>query len=196
LDHLASPAADAPKPDDPVFARNEHHIVASAGVSLKAAAELAASQGVKAAILSDSIEGEARVVALVHAAIAREVIVRDQPFTKPVVILSGGETTVTLGGTSGKGGRNGDFTLAVAIEINGHDIHVLAADTDGIDGTETNSGAFADGGSFARLLAAGCDPRALLDSNNSYEGFHAVNDLFEPGPTGTNVNDFRAILVL
>ncbi|MBB4478665.1 glycerate kinase [Rhizobium etli] len=196
LDHLNSPKADAPRPDDPVFSRHEHHIIASAGVSLEAAAALAKSQGIEPAILSDAIEGESRDVALVHAAIAREVLGRNRPFSKPVVILSGGETTVTLRAKEGKGGRNGEFALAMALAIDGQQgIHVLAADTDGIDGSEDNAGAFADGGTIKRLRAAGLDARRLLDGNDSYSGFATVGDLFETGPTGTNVNDFRAILI-
>ncbi|MBO9127240.1 MULTISPECIES: glycerate kinase type-2 family protein [unclassified Rhizobium] len=195
LDFLATPAADAPSPDDPVFGRHEHYVIASAGVSLEAAAALARSHGVEAAILSDSIEGESRDVASVHAAIAREVLAKDRPFQKPVVILSGGETTVTLRGKGGKGGRNGEFALAMALAIQGHDMHVLAADTDGIDGSEDNAGAFVDGKTVERLRAAGLDPRRLLDGNDSYSGFAAIGDLFETGATGTNVNDFRAILI-
>ncbi|WP_049734245.1 glycerate kinase type-2 family protein [Rhizobium ecuadorense] len=196
LDHLNSPKADAPRPDDPVFSHHEHHIIASAGVSLEAAAALAKSQGIEPAILSDAIEGESRDVAQVHAAIAREVLGRNRPFSKPVVILSGGETTVTLRAKGGKGGRNGEFALAMALAVDGAEgIHLLAADTDGIDGSEDNAGAFADGGTVKRLRAAGLDPRRLLDCNDSYSGFAAVGDLFETGPTGTNVNDFRAILI-
>jgi len=196
LDHLNSPKADAPRPDDPVFLRHAYHIIASAGVSLEAAAALAKSQGIEPAILSDAIEGESRDVALVHAAIAREVLGRNRPFSKPVVILSGGETTVTLRAKGGKGGRNGEFALAMGLAIDGQEgIHVLAADTDGIDGSEDNAGAFADGGTVKRLRAAGLDPRRLLDGNDSYSGFAASGDLFETGPTGTNVNDFRAILI-
>ncbi|MGO7973510.1 glycerate kinase [Rhizobium ruizarguesonis] len=196
LDHLNSPKADAPRPDDPVFAGHEYHIIASAGVSLEAAAALAKSQGIEPAILSDAMEGESRDVALVHAAIAREVSARDRPFSKPVVILSGGETTVTLKAKGGKGGRNGEFALAMALAIDGQEgIHILAADTDGIDGSQDNAGAFADGGTARRLRAAGLDPRRLLDGNDSYSGFAATGDLFETGPTGTNVNDFRAILI-
>ena len=196
LDHLNSPKADAPRPDDPVFAGHEYHIIASAGVSLEAAAALAKSQGIEPAILSDAIEGESRDVALVHAAIAREVLGRNRPFSKPVVILSGGETTVTLKAKGGKGGRNGEFALAMALAIDGQEgIHILAADTDGIDGSQDNAGAFADGGTARRLRAAGLDPRRLLDGNDSYSGFATTSDLFETGPTGTNVNDFRAILI-
>ena len=196
IDHLNSPKADAPLADDPAFARNEHHIIASAGVSLEAAAALARDQGIDAAILSDSIEGESRDVALVLAAIAREVEGHGRPFRKPVVLLSGGETTVTIRSKGGKGGRNGEFTLAAAIALDGHEVHILAADTDGIDGSENNAGAFADGGTVKRLRAAGLDPRRQLDANDSYTAFSVIGDLFETGPTGTNVNDFRAILIL
>ncbi|MBB2719421.1 UNVERIFIED_ORG: hydroxypyruvate reductase [Rhizobium etli] len=196
LDHLNSPKADAPRPDDPVFSRHEHHVIASAGVSLEAAAAQAKEHGIEPAILSDAIEGESRDVAQVHAAIAREVLGRNRPFSKPVVILSGGETTVTLRAKGGRGGRNGEFALAMALAINGQEgIHLLAADTDGIDGSEDNAGAFVDGGTVKRLRAAGLDARRLLDGNDSYSGFAAVGDLFETGPTGTNVNDFRAILI-
>ncbi|CDZ60303.1 glycerate kinase type-2 family protein [Neorhizobium galegae] len=193
--HLNSPAADAPDPNDPVFARHEHFVIASAGVSLEVAAEVARAHGVTPYILSDSVEGEARDVALVHAALAREVSLRDRPFAKPAVLLSGGETTVTLRAKGGKGGRNGEFVLALALAIDGHEITALAADTDGIDGSETNAGAFADGTTARRLRAAGLDGRKLLDGNDSFSGFAAIGDIFETGPTGTNVNDFRAILL-
>jgi glycerate 2-kinase len=195
ITHLNTPAADAPKPDDPRFARNEHHIIASAGVSLEAAAELARAQGVEAHILSDSVEGEARDVALVHAALAREVATKDRPFRKPAVLLSGGETTVTLRSKGGKGGRNGEFALSLALAIGGTSLTALAADTDGIDGSEENAGAFVDGTTAQRLIGAGLEGRALLERNDSYTGFATIGDLFETGPTGTNVNDFRAILI-
>ncbi|CDZ43621.1 glycerate kinase type-2 family protein [Neorhizobium galegae] len=193
--HLNSPAADAPEPDDPAFAHHEHFVIASAGVSLEAAAAVARAHGVTPYILSDSVEGEARDVALVHAALAREVSLRDRPFAKPAVLLSGGETTVTLRAKGGRGGRNGEFALALALAIDGHEITALAADTDGIDGSETNAGAFADGTTARRLRAAGLDGRKLLDGNDSFSGFSAIGDVFDTGPTGTNVNDFRAILV-
>ncbi|MGK6314210.1 glycerate kinase type-2 family protein [Neorhizobium sp. DT-125] len=193
--HLNSPAADAPQPDDPVYARHEHHVIASAGVSLEAAAEVARARGVTPYILSDSIEGESRDVALVHAALAREMSSRNRPFAKPAVLLSGGETTVTLRSKGGKGGRNGEFALALALAIDGYGITALAADTDGIDGSEANAGAFADGTTARRLRAAGFDGRKLLDGNDSFSGFAAIGDVFTTGPTGTNVNDFRAILV-
>lgn len=194
--HIESVAADAPQPDDPVFARNQTHVIASAAVSLEAAAAEAERRGVKAVILSDSVEGEAREVARVHAAMAREVSTRDRPFRRPVVMLSGGETTVTLKG-NGKGGRNSEFLLSLALDIDGRrGIHALAADTDGIDGSEDNAGAFADDGTVTRIRAAGFDAAALLANNDAWTAFHAAGDLFVPGPTGTNVNDFRAILVI
>lgn len=193
--HVNSAAADAPSPDDPRFAGNEVHLIASAGVSLEAAAAEARRQGIEAVILSDSIEGEAREVGGVHAAIAREVATRNRPFSKPVLILSGGETTVTLR-AKGKGGRNSEFLLAFAIGISGADnIHALAADTDGIDGSEDNAGAFADGSTVSRMRAASVDAKAMLAGNNAWTAFNAVGDLFVPGPTGTNVNDLRAILI-
>jgi glycerate 2-kinase len=184
-----------PRPDDPAFAGNTVRTIASAALSLDAAAALARQNGMEAAILSDSIEGEARDVAQVHAAMAREIAVRNRPFAKPVVLLSGGETTVTLRG-KGRGGRNAEFLLAFAIAIDGSDgITALAADTDGIDGSETNAGAFADGGTAMRLRRAGIDPLAALANNDAYSAFEAIGDLLVTGPTGTNVNDFRAILV-
>ncbi|MFD2056104.1 glycerate kinase [Mesorhizobium calcicola] len=198
--HINSPAADAPNPGDERFSRNEVHLIASAGVSLEAAAVEAKRQGIEAVILSDAIEGEAREVGGVHAAIAREVATRNRPFPKPVVILSGGETTVTLraptNGIRGKGGRNSEFLLAFAIGINGtQGIHALAADTDGIDGSEDNAGAFADGSTVSRMRATGVDAKAMLAGNNAWTAFHSIDDLFVPGPTGTNVNDLRAILI-
>lgn len=183
-----------PDPADPCFKGHEVRVVASARLSLEAAAARAAAAGVPAVILSDAIEGEARDVARVHAAIAREVATRSRPFARPVVILSGGETTVTLRGR-GRGGRNSEFLLALALGIEGLPIAALAADTDGIDGSEDNAGAFADGGSMARLRALGLDPAAMLAGNDAWSAFAALGDLFVPGPTGTNVNDFRAILI-
>lgn len=196
VDHIRSPAAAAPSPDDPRFARNEVHVIASAAVSLEAAAAEAERRGVPAVILSDAIEGEARDVGLVHAAIAREVAGRDRPFRRPVVILSGGETTVTLRGKGGKGGRNSAFLLSLALGIDGvAGIDAFAADTDGIDGSQDNAGAFADHASVARMRAAGIDARDRLAKDDSWSAFEAVGDLFAPGPTGTNVNDLRAMLI-
>ena len=196
LTHIRSDAAHAPKPDDRVFANNEVRVIASAAVSLEAAVKEAKRHGVEAVILSDAMEGEAREVAHVHAAIAREVSERNRPFKKPVVILSGGETTVTIRGKGGKGGRNSEFLLSFALDIDGYaSIHALAADTDGIDGSEDNAGAFADGATVTRLQQAGEDGAARLANNDAWTAFDAIGDLFVPGPTGTNVNDLRAILV-
>ncbi|WP_026621012.1 glycerate 2-kinase (plasmid) [Ensifer sp. WSM1721] len=192
---LASEAADAPRPSDPRFARNEVRLIASASVSLEAAAARARAEGIEAVVLSDAIEGEARDVGLVHAAIVREAAMRGRPFSKPVVVLSGGETTVTLRG-GGRGGRNSEFLLSLALGIDGvAGISALAADTDGIDGSEDNAGAFADHTTVARLLARRLDAAALLQRNDSWAAFDALADLFKPGPTGTNVNDFRAVLI-
>ncbi|WP_375450284.1 glycerate kinase [uncultured Devosia sp.] len=185
----------APIPDAKSPAPGSVRIIASAALSLEAAAELARSHGVGAAILSDAIEGEARDVAQVHAAMAREIAVRSRPFSKPVVLLSGGETTVTLRG-KGRGGRNAEFLLAFAIATDGVDgISALAADTDGIDGSEDNAGAYADGTTAMRLRKAGIDPLVALANNDAYSAFAAIGDLLVTGPTGTNVNDFRAILI-
>lgn len=195
LAHLQSPAAAAPQPDDSRFRHHTHRIIASAGLSLDAAAAKAERLGIPAVILSDAIEGEARDIGLMHAALAREVATRDRPFRKPVVILSGGETTVTVRST-GRGGRNAEFLLSLALAIDGvPGIAALAADTDGIDGSESNAGAFADGATAGAIRAAGLDPRARLLANDSYTAFASVGALFDTGPTGTNVNDFRAILV-
>ena len=194
-DHLAGEACAAPDPADPAFARNSVSIIASSGVSLEAAAEAAAAAGVPAAILSDAVEGEAREVARVHAAIAREVAGRDRPFARPVVLLSGGETTVTLRG-KGKGGRNCEFLLSLALEIEGvAGVTALAADTDGIDGASDAAGGIVDGGTAGRIRDKGRDPARLLEENDAWTALDLAGDLFVTGPTGTNVNDFRAILI-
>ncbi|WP_306026149.1 glycerate kinase type-2 family protein [Oceaniradius stylonematis] len=193
--HISGAAESGVTPDDPRLARNQVRIIASAGVSLEAAARAARDAGIEAVILSDAIEGEARDIGGMHGAIAREVALRDRPFARPVVVLSGGETTVTVRG-KGKGGRNTEFLLGLAQTIDGVDgVTALAADTDGIDGSEDNAGAFADGTSIARLRAAGGDPQAFLTNNDAWSAFDRIGDLFVPGPTGTNVNDFRAIFV-
>jgi hydroxypyruvate reductase len=190
-DWLAGERGLAPDPADPVFVGHQVRVIASARLSLEAAA---AASDIPAVILSDAIEGEARDIGRMHAAIAREVAARGRPFARPVVILSGGETTVTLRG-KGRGGRNSEFLLALALAAEGVPFAALAADTDGIDGSQSNAGAFADGDAMARLRAMGADPAALLANNDAYSAFCALGDLFEPGPTGTNVNDFRAILI-
>jgi glycerate 2-kinase len=192
---LAGEDNPAPRPDDARLAQNTVRIVASATLSLEAAAKRAGLRGHKAHILSDAVEGEARDVAQVHAAMARETAARGRPFGKPAVLLSGGETTVTLRG-KGRGGRNAEFMLAFALAIEGVEgITGLAADTDGIDGAGDNAGAWADGETASRMRAAGIDPRAALANNDAYTAFRAIGGLVMTGPTGTNVNDFRAIAV-
>lgn len=191
---MAAEEGLAPLPSDPRFSGHQVKLIASARISLEAAAEKAGTLGLPAVILSDAIEGEARDIGRMHAAIAREVAKHNRPFRRPVVMLSGGETTVTLRG-KGRGGRNSEFLLALALAAEGVPFAALAADTDGIDGSEDNAGAFANGGSIDRLRAQGRDPAALLANNDAYSAFDALGDLFEPGPTGTNVNDFRAVLV-
>lgn len=194
--HLRSESAAAPGPHDSRFADHEVHVIASAAQSLEAAARAAEQQGIPAVIMSDAIEGEAREVGRLHAAIAREVALRNRPFKKPIVFLSGGETTVTIREKGGRGGRNTEFLLALALEIDGLDgIAAFAADTDGIDGSEDNAGAFADSTSVTRLRAAGIDAKACLARHDAWTAFEKVGDLFVPGPTGTNVNDLRAVLV-
>lgn len=192
---LASAEEDAPLPDDPRLAQNEVHVIASAARSLEAAAELAKARNIPAHILSDAMEGEARDVARAHAAIAREVALRGRPFPRPCLLLSGGETTVTLR-HDGKGGRNTEFLLSLALATEGTDgIVAMAADTDGIDGSENNAGAFADSGTCQAMRNAGIDPAEALSRNDAWTAFDACGQLFVPGPTGTNVNDFRAILI-
>ncbi len=193
---LNSAEADAPKPTDPDFAGDRHVVIAAAQMSLEAAAEAARAAGYATHILSDSIEGEARDVGEVHGAIVKQVVAKGQPFAKPCVILSGGETTVTVRAKGGRGGRNAEFLLSFAIAVaNVPGVTAIAADTDGIDGTEDNAGAFCDGETSARLLAQGTNPKAYLSNNDAYSAFQSVGDLLITGPTRTNVNDFRAILI-
>jgi glycerate 2-kinase len=191
---LKTDAIEAPTPDDPAFARDEVLIIASARKSLAAAAERAKEIGIPAVILSDQIEGEAKEIAKMHAAIVAEITRNDQPFARPVVLLSGGETTVTLSG-SGKGGRNSEFALSLALAGAEVPFSALAADTDGIDGSEQNAGAFVSGQTARRLKSLGLSPDAYLANHDSWTAFDALGDLFTRGPTGTNVNDFRAILI-
>ncbi|MGC1496985.1 MAG: glycerate kinase [Sulfitobacter sp.] len=170
-------------------------VIASAALSLEAAAKAARDKGVNAWVLSDTIEGESRDVATVHAAIARQAASSGFPYSAPMVMLSGGETTVTLR-HKGRGGRNSEFQLGLALALEGQpNISALAADTDGIDGSEDNAGAFVDGSTTGRMRDAGIDPSQKLQMNDAYTAFDAINALFVTGPTGTNVNDFRAILI-
>jgi glycerate 2-kinase len=188
---------ETPKPGDPVFAGHAVHLMATPQQSLEAAAALARSAGLDAHILSDEIEGESREVGKVHAALARQVARRAQPFARPCVVLSGGETTVTVKGKGGRGGRASEFLLGCAIALQGEPgVHVLAADTDGIDGIEANAGAFVAPDTLARAEALGMSARDHLDRNDAYSFFERLGDLCITGPTFTNVNDFRAVLIL
>jgi glycerate 2-kinase len=194
--HLASGAGETPKPDDVRFAGDVHHVIATARRALDAAAATARAAGVTPYILSDEMEGEARDVAGVHAALARQVALHAQPFTKPCVLISGGETTVTVRG-NGRGGRNAEFLLSFANALNGlPNVHAIACDTDGIDGSEDNAGAIYTDDTMTRAASRGVSARAMLDNNDGYGFFSALNDLVVTGPTRTNVNDFRAILIL
>ena len=194
---LESGAFETPKPGDAAFAGNEVKMIATPQMSLQAAAELARNAGIAAYILSDEIEGESREVGKVHAALARAVATRDAPFSKPCVILSGGETTVTVKNKSGQGGRASEFALGCAIALQGQaGVHVLAADTDGIDGVQDNAGAIVTPSTLARAHALGLKASDYLDRNDAYNFFKPLGDLLVTGPSFTNVNDFRAVLVL
>jgi hydroxypyruvate reductase len=187
---------ETPKPGSPAFAQVENRVVATAHGSLAAAAGLFREHGIEPVILGDSITGEAREVAKVMAAITREIRVHGAPFKPPVVLLSGGECTVTVRRENGRGGRCAEFLLALGNELNGMaGVHAIAADTDGIDGSEDNAGALLTPDSLARALAQGLDPRKYLLANDSYGIFSALGDLLVTGPTRTNVNDYRAILI-
>jgi hydroxypyruvate reductase len=193
---LDSGAFETPKPGDAVFAGQEVHMIATPQQSLQAAAALARAAGVAAHILSDEIEGESREVGKVHAALARAVARRGEPFARPCVILSGGETTVTVRQKGGRGGRATEFLLGCAIALQGEPgVHVLAADTDGIDGIEDNAGALVAPSTLARAQALGLKAADFLDRNDAYNFFKPLGDLVVPGPTFTNVNDFRALYI-
>ncbi len=192
---LADPASETPKPGDPRLAAARNIIIATPHASLAAAAAVARQAGVTPLILGDAIEGEARDVALVHAAIAKSCAAHGEPATPPCVLLSGGETAVTVRG-QGRGGRNAEFLLALGVALDGHlGIHALAADTDGIDGTEDNAGALLGPDFPSRAALAGIAPKLLLSNNDGYTAFSTLDDLVITGPTRTNVNDFRAILI-
>jgi hydroxypyruvate reductase len=195
IEHLRRGAEETPKPGDPRLARVENIMIATPQLSLERAAEVARAAGITPVILGNAIEGEAREVARVHAGIAFQVARHDQPAPAPCVLLSGGETTVTVRGT-GRGGRNAEFLLGLTVELGGHPgIHALAADTDGIDGTEDNAGALTGPDTLARAEALGIRGKDRLADNDGYGFFQALGDLVVTGPTLTNVNDFRAILV-
>jgi hydroxypyruvate reductase len=199
---LRSSALETPKPADPVFQGHSVQMLATPQQSLQAAADMARLAGLNAYILSDEMEGESREVGKVHAALARAAARGEGPFQKPCVILSGGETTVTVRPQApdtprGKGGRAGEFCLGLALALQGQTgVWGLAADTDGIDGVEDNAGALVIPDTLARADALGLKPLVFLDRNDSYRFFEALGNLVVSGPTHTNVNDFRALLVL
>ncbi|MFQ5955643.1 MAG: glycerate kinase, partial [Kiloniellales bacterium] len=193
--HLRRAADETPKPGDPRLERAETVMAATPQRSLEAAAAMAREHGVRPLVLSDCIEGEAREVAKVLGGIARQVVRHGQPAPPPCVLLSGGETTVTVRGR-GRGGRNLEFLLALALKLDAEPgIHAIACDTDGIDGTEDSAGATLAPDSLARAAARGLDAKAMLADNDGYGVFSALGDLVVTGPTRTNVNDFRAILI-
>ena len=195
LDILESGRGESIKPGDAHLARVETRLIATPQLALEAAAGVARQAGVAAHILGDAIEGEARDVGKVMAGIAMQVAGRGQPFTTPCVLLSGGETTVTVRG-NGRGGRNVEFLLALAVALGGHrGIHAIAGDTDGVDGQEEIAGAWLAPDTLARAWAKGIRPVASLDNNDGHGFFEALGDSVITGPTLTNVNDFRAILV-
>ncbi len=199
---LESGAWETPKPGSSVFEGHALHMIATPQQSLEAAADAARAMGLNAYILSDEIEGESREVGKVHAALARAVAKGQGAFQKPCVILSGGETTVTLkpraeGAAKGRGGRAGEFCLGLAQALQGQSgVWALAADTDGIDGIEDNAGALVTPDSLQRAQTLGLKVDDYLQRNDAYTFFHALGDLVVTGPTHTNVNDFRAILIV
>jgi hydroxypyruvate reductase len=198
---LTKAVEETPKPGDQIFGNGQTTLVATPQMALEAAAIVARAAGVTPVILGDAIEGEAREVARMHAGIANQVAHHGQPAATPCVLLSGGETTVTVRG-SGRGGRNAEFLVALAVAFAERSsdcidrLSAIACDTDGIDGTEDNAGALYLPDTLARAAALGLSARARLDNNDGYSFFEALGDLVVSGPTLTNVNDFRAILVI
>ena len=194
-DALESGRGESVKPGDPRLARSALRMIATPQLALEAAAEVARANGLTPYILGDAIEGEARDVGKVMAGLALQVAERAQPFSTPCVLLSGGETTVTVRG-DGRGGRNVEFLLALAVALNGHPrIHALAGDTDGVDGQEEIAGALLGPDTLARAWALGIKPRDSLANNDGHGFFEALGDSVVTGPTLTNVNDFRAIVI-
>lgn len=193
--HLERDEDETPKPGDARLVNTETKLIAAPQQMLEAVAAQVREAGFTPLILSDRIEGETRDVAKVHAAIARQIQTHGQPVSAPAVILSGGETTVTVRG-KGKGGRNSEFVLALLDDLRGlPGISVLACDTDGIDGSEDNAGAFLTPETFSRAESLGLSPAEFLSRNDAYSFFQQVDGLVVSGPSLTNVNDFRAILV-
>ena len=198
-EHLARGArgeiAETPKPGSRIFKRVENRVIATAQASLQAAAGFFIGHDIHPAILGDAVTGEAREVAKVYGALAREVKQHGAPWAPPVALISGGETTVTVRGR-GRGGRNSEFLLALALDLDGaEDIHALACDTDGIDGSENNAGAVLAPDTLARAGEKKLDAAKMLENNDGYGFFSALGDLVVTGPTRTNVNDYRVILV-
>ena len=186
---------ETPKPGDKCFERVENIMIATPQASLEAAAAVAREAGITPLILGDSIEGESRDVGLVHAGIARQCALRGQPAEPPCVLISGGETTITLTG-NGKGGPNTEFLLSLAIALDGApNIYALAGDTDGVDGSEDNAGALIYPDTLKRAEAAGISAKAMLANNDPYTFFKGIGDLLETGPTMPNVNDLRLIFI-
>jgi glycerate 2-kinase len=193
---LDTDAAESIKPGDPRLAHAEYRIIATPQKALDAAAQVARAEGVTPIILSDSIEGEARDVGKVLAALARQVALRQEPFAPPCVLLSGGETTVTVRG-DGRGGRNVECLLALVLALHGRPgIFALACDTDGVDGVEEIAGAIATPDTLARGFERGRNAARDLDRNDAHAFFETLGDSVITGPTRTNVNDFRAILIV
>jgi hydroxypyruvate reductase len=191
---IEAPAlVETPKPGDAAFARVDNILVGSGLASLNAAAEVARRAGYHPLVLGDYLEGEAREMALVHAGLARHLLRGGGPVPLPCAIISGGEARVTA--QSGRGGRNSEFLLALALALEGVAADALAGDTDGIDGTQDNAGAVMTPDTLARARAAGLDARAMLDAHLSYDFFEKLGDLVVTGPTLTNVNDVRIVLV-
>jgi hydroxypyruvate reductase len=192
---LRSPDSETLKPGDPRLLTVDNRLIVTPRSALQAGCDVARASAVPALLLGDAIEGEAREVAVMQAQLALQCRQRGQPARPPVVLVSGGETTVTVRG-QGRGGRNAEYLLALAIALDGAPgIHALACDTDGIDGSEDNAGAHIGPDTLARGRALGLDARALLADNDAYRYFATLGDLVVTGPTLTNVNDFRAILV-
>ena len=187
--------SETPKHNDPRLGNSEAILIATPQMSLEAAASVARAKGISPVILGDSIEGESSQVAIVHAGIAKQIVRHQQPTAKPCVLLSGGETTVTVTG-NGRGGRNAEFSLSLALALNElPGVHSLAADTDGIDGSEDNAGCFVSPDTLKKATETGIKAGDFLQNNDAYSFFNKLDDLLITGPTLTNVNDFRAILI-
>lgn len=193
---LRGEIAETPKPGDPALAHAENRVISTAQQSLQAAAAYFRAQGITAAILGDSVTGEAREVAKVYGALARQVRDHGTPWQAPLALISGGECTVTVRSEKGRGGRCTEFLLSLALDLDGAaGIHALACDTDGIDGSEDNAGALLAPDALRKAAARGANAAALLDANDAYGFFEATGELVVTGPTRTNVNDYRVILI-